>query len=144
MAYGMAMAAPVALIVSALAASAEGADHPTRPIAWSPHRRRAACTTWSGGCGPSASRSSVLGTVVVEQPPGAGTLILVPTQVVKAEPDGYTLLLGSTSSDIIAPGHCRAGSVRPAEGSPADCGDDRGSTSIAVTSLLPVKTLGQS
>ena len=40
--------------------------------------------------------------VVIENRPGAGTLIGA-TEVVKAEPDGYTLLLGSTSSHIIAP-----------------------------------------
>lgn len=45
---------------------------------------------------------SLLGPIVIENRPGAGTLIGA-TEVVKAEPDGYTLLLGSTSSHIIAP-----------------------------------------
>ncbi len=43
-----------------------------------------------------------LGTVVIENKPGAGTLIGA-IEVAKAEPDGYTLLIGSTSSHVIAP-----------------------------------------
>ena len=43
-----------------------------------------------------------LGAVVVENKPGAGTLIGA-REVARADPDGYTLLIGSTSSHIIAP-----------------------------------------
>ena len=43
-----------------------------------------------------------LGAVVIENKPGAGTLIGA-SEVARADPDGYTLLIGSTSSHVIAP-----------------------------------------
>ena len=77
------------------------ADYPSRPI-------RLVAPSPPAGVHDVIGRlwaeriKSVLGTVVVENRPGAGTLIGA-SDVVKAEADGYTLLLGSTSSHIIAP-----------------------------------------
>jgi tripartite-type tricarboxylate transporter receptor subunit TctC len=76
-------------------------DYPTRPI-------RLIAPSPPSGVHDVIGRlwaeriKSLLGIVVVENKPGAGTLIGV-AEVVKAEPDGYTLLLGSTSSHVIAP-----------------------------------------
>ena len=79
---------------------------------------------------------SLLGTIVVENRPGAGTLIGA-SEVVKAEPDGYTLLLGSTSSHIIAPVIAAHAPYDPLKDLATDRGDHRERTSIAVTPSLP-------
>jgi tripartite-type tricarboxylate transporter receptor subunit TctC len=83
---------------------------------------------------------SVLGTVVVENRPGAGTLIGA-SEVVKAAPDGYTLLLGSTSSHIIAPVIAAQAPYDPLQDLQPIAVITASYTSIAVTPSLPVKTL---
>jgi tripartite-type tricarboxylate transporter receptor subunit TctC len=80
-----------------------------------------------------------LGTVVVENRPGAGTIIGA-AEVVKAAPDGYTLLLGSTSSHVVAPvtGNPNFDPMKDLEPIALLTASV---TSIAVTPSLPVKNI---
>lgn len=80
-----------------------------------------------------------LGTVVVDNRPGAGTIIGV-GEAVKAPPDGYTLLLGSTSSHVVAPvtGHPNFDPMTDLEPIALITASV---TSIAVTPSLPVNNL---
>jgi tripartite-type tricarboxylate transporter receptor subunit TctC len=80
-----------------------------------------------------------LGTVIVDNRPGAGTIIGV-AEAVKAAPDGYTLLLGSTSSHVVAPvtGHPNFDPMKDLEPIALITASV---TSIAVTPSLPVNNL---
>ena len=81
-----------------------------------------------------------LGPVVIENRPGAGTLIGA-TEVVKAEPDGYTLLLGSTSSHIIAPVIAPRAPYDPLKDLATIAVISASATSIVVNPALPVQSL---
>ncbi len=82
-----------------------------------------------------------LGTVIVENRPGAGT-ILGAAEVVKAAPDGYTLLLGSTSSHVVMPvtGNPNFDPMKDLEPIALLTASV---TSVAVTPSLPVETLSE-
>ncbi len=90
-----------ALSASALAPLAAQATYPERPI-------RLVVPFAPGGVVDVVGRhwasrmKPLLGTVVVENQGGAGGTIGA-TEVARAQPDGYTLLLGNTSTQIINP-----------------------------------------
>jgi tripartite-type tricarboxylate transporter receptor subunit TctC len=83
---------------------------------------------------------SLLGSIVVENRPGAGTLIGA-NEVVKGEPDGYTLLLGSTSSHIIAPVIAAHAPYDPLKDLATIAIISASATSIAVNPALPARSL---
>ena len=137
-AYGMAIVAPVALIVSALPASPQGAypQRPIRLVAPSPPAGVHDVVGWLW----AEKIKPLLGTVTVENRPGAGTLIGA-SEVVKADPDGYTLLLGSTSSHVIAPVIAAQAPYDPLKDLQPIAVITASVTSIAVTPSLPVQSL---
>jgi tripartite-type tricarboxylate transporter receptor subunit TctC len=126
-------------VVSAPPAASAQADYPNRSI-------RLVAPSPPAGVHDVVGRlwaervKSVLGTVVVENRPGAGTLIGA-NDVVKAEADGYTLLLGSTSSHIIAPVIAAHAPYDPLRDLQPIAVITASYTSIAVTPSLPVATL---
>jgi len=77
--------------------------------------------------------------VVIENRPGAGTIIGA-AEVVKAAPDGYTLLLGSTSSHVVAPVTANP-NFDPMKDLEPIALLTASFTSIAVTPSLPVKNV---
>ncbi len=81
-----------------------------------------------------------LGTVVVENKPGAGTLIGA-TEVAKADPDGYTLLIGSTSSHVIAPVLSAHTTFEPLRDLTTIAIVSSSATAIAVHPSVPARTL---
>jgi tripartite-type tricarboxylate transporter receptor subunit TctC len=137
-ARGLAAIVLVAVVSAPLPASAQ-ADYPNRPI-------RLVAPSPPAGVHDVVGRlwaervKSVLGTIVVENRPGAGTLIGA-SDVVKAEADGYTLLLGSTSSHIIAPVIAAHAPYDPLKDLRPIAVITASYTSIAVTPSLPVRTL---
>ena len=92
-ARGLAAIALVAVVSAPPAASAQ-ADYPSRPIRLVAPSPPAAVHDVVGRLWAEQVKS-VLGTVVVENRPGAGTLIGA-GDVVKAAADGYTLLRPTT------------------------------------------------
>ena len=120
------LAAPV------LAKQAVAADYPTRPIRSSfPMRRAVAPTPWRV-CWRSKVGESVGQTIVVENKGGAGSI--VGTELVaKAEPDGYTLLLGQSGPISINPADLQEPALRSGEGLRADHHDQ----------LLPLRPGGE-
>lgn len=83
-----------------------------------------------------------LGTVVVENKPGAGTLIGA-TEAAKADPDGYTLLIGSTSSHVIAPVLSAQTTFEPLRDLTTIAIVSSSATAIAVHPSVPARTLTQ-
>ena len=84
----------------------------------------------------------LLGAVVIENKPGAGTLIGV-MEVVKAEPDGYTLLLGSTSSHIIMPVIATHATFDPLRDLATIAVISASATSIVVHPSFPTRSLAE-
>jgi tripartite-type tricarboxylate transporter receptor subunit TctC len=81
-----------------------------------------------------------LGQVVVDNRPGAGASIGA-ADVVRAPADGYTLLLGSTSSQIIAPNIAATPLYDPLRDMAPIALLTASATAVAVTPALPVRTL---
>ena len=81
-----------------------------------------------------------LGTVVVENIGGAGGAVGA-AAVARAEPDGYMLLLGNSSTQILAPATMRKAPYDPAKDFVAVSILCQSATSIVVNPSLPVKTL---
>lgn len=90
-----------AAALAALPRSVQSADYPTRPI-------RLVLPYGAGGAGDQIGRpwvdkmSSLLGPTVVEYIGGAGGAIGA-ASVARDEPDGYSLLLGNGSTQVIIP-----------------------------------------
>lgn len=96
------LACGVAMTLSAPQAMAQSASYPDRPI-------RLVVPFAAGGATDVLGRLLAVGlgeklgqSVVVENKPGAGTIVGA-TQVAKAAPDGYTLLLASNSTLTLNP-----------------------------------------
>ena len=126
------------LPVATTTADAQG-DYPNRPI-------RLVAPSPPAGVHDVIGRlwadriKSLLGSVVIENRPGAGTLIGA-NEVVKAEPDGYTLLLGSTSSHIIAPVIAAHAPYDPLKDLATIAVISSSATSIVVNPSLPIFSL---
>ena len=126
---------------AALAPGEAFAQYPTRPI-------RVVVPFPPGGVVDTVGRmwvqrvSPSLGAMVVDNRPGAGGVIGA-GEVVRAQPDGHTLLIGNTSTQVLNP----AIMTRP----PYDPGKDFATvdiiaisaTSIIVLPSLPVRSLGE-
>ena len=84
----------------------------------------------------------LLGTVVIENQGGGGGTIGA-ASVSRAKPDGYTLLFGDTSSQIIAPFLMLNPPYDPAKNFEAVCMIATSSTAIVVHSSVPAKTLAE-
>ena len=83
-----------------------------------------------------------LGTVVVENQGGGGGTIGA-AAVSRAKPDGYTLLFGDTSSQVIAPYLMLNPPYDPAKNFAAACMVATSSTAVVVHPSVPVKTLAE-
>ena len=83
-----------------------------------------------------------LGTVVVENQGGGGGTIGAGA-VSRAKPDGYTLLFGDTSSQVIAPYLMLTPPYDPAKNFAAACMVATSSTAIVVHPSVPAKTLAE-
>ena len=83
-----------------------------------------------------------LGTVVIENQGGGGGMIGAAT-VARAQPDGYTLLFGDTSSQIIAPSLVASPSYDPAKDFTAISIVATSSTAIVVHPSVPAKTFAE-
>lgn len=138
--FAVALAWTAALALAPFFALAQS-DYPSRPIrVVVPFPPGGVVDTigrlWAQKVGPS------LGTIVVDNRGGAGGIIGA-GEVARSQPDGYTLLLGNTSTQIINPAVMR----RP----PYDPGKDFetidiiaiSATSIIVHPSLPVNNLKQ-
>jgi tripartite-type tricarboxylate transporter receptor subunit TctC len=92
----------IALATLAFAATASAADYPARPIRLVvPYAAGGTIDLMARMLGPKLH--AALGQpVVVENRPGAGTMIGADA-VARAEPDGYTLFLGSNAAFTISP-----------------------------------------
>jgi tripartite-type tricarboxylate transporter receptor subunit TctC len=136
------LTARVSLALLALAALTPGAaaqDYPNRPI-------RLIVPFAPGGVNDVIARlwaekvKPHLGTVVVENRGGAGGMIGT-AEVAKADPDGYTILLGSTTTQIINPAVATKVTYDPLNDFAAVAITASTATSIAVHPSLPVKSL---
>lgn len=95
------LALPGAAVLAAIPRSGQAADYPSRPI-------RLVLPYGAGGAGDQIGRpwvdkmSSLLGPTFVEYIGGAGGA-LGAAAVAREEPDGYSLLLGNGSTQVIIP-----------------------------------------
>jgi tripartite-type tricarboxylate transporter receptor subunit TctC len=134
--FAVTAAAILSLVTST--ANAQG-DYPNRPI-------RLVAPSPPAGVHDVIARlwadriKSLLGPIVIENKPGAGTLIGA-TEVVKAEPDGYTILLGSTSSHIIVPVIAAHSSFDPLKDLATIAIISASATSIVVNPAVPARSL---
>ena len=83
-----------------------------------------------------------LGTVIVENQGGGGGTIGA-AAVSRAKPDGYTLLFGDTSSQIIAPYFDAQSALRSGKNFAAVCMVATSSTAIVVHPSVPATTLAE-
>jgi tripartite-type tricarboxylate transporter receptor subunit TctC len=136
MAFAMVVTAALALGAAPASAQSDYPNRPIRLIAPSPPAgvHDVIGRLWGERIKP------LLGPVVVDNRPGAGTLIGA-AEAVKSEPDGYTLLLGSTSSHIIAPVIAAHSTFVPLKDLATIAIISASATSIAVTPSLPVHSL---
>ena len=131
----------ISFTAAALAPSGAFAQYPTRPI-------RVVIPFPPGGVVDTVARmwiqrvSPSLGTMVADNRPGAGGIIGA-GEVARAQPDGYTLLIGNTSTQVLNP----AVMARP----PYDAARDFvtvdiiaiSATSIIIHPSLPVRSLAE-
>jgi tripartite-type tricarboxylate transporter receptor subunit TctC len=89
---------------------------------------------WADRVGPS------LGTVVIDNRGGAGGVIGA-TEVARAKPDGYTILMGNTSTQVLNPAAMRSPPYDPAKDFIAIDMIALSATSIVVHPSLPTRTL---
>ena len=131
----------IAVAILSLATSTANAqsDYPNRPIRLIAPSPPAGVHDLIGRLWADRIKS-LLGPIVIENRPGAGTLIGA-TEVVKAEPDGYTLLLGSTSSHIIAPVIAARAPYDPLKDLATIAVISASATSIVVNPTLSVRSL---
>jgi len=117
------------------------ADNPNRPI-------RLIVPFAPGGVGDVTARlwaekvRALLGTVVIENQAGASGSIGA-SEVARATPDGYTLLLGNTSTQILNPGLMPRPPYDPIKDFAAISIIARSPIAIAVNPAVPVKTLAE-
>ena len=83
-----------------------------------------------------------LGTIVVDNRPGAGGLIAT-TEAAHAKPDGYTLLIGSTTTQVLITPALAKPPYDPFRDFVTIAAFATSSTSIVVTPSLPVTTLAE-
>jgi len=130
--------AVASLTAAALAPSGAYAQYPTRPI-------RVVVPFPPGGVVDTVGRmwvqrvSPSIGTMVADNRPGAGGVIGA-GEVARAQPDGYTLLIGNTSTQVLNP----AVMTRPPYGAKDFATIDIiaiSATSIIVHPSLPVRSL---
>ena len=130
--------AVASLTAAALAPSGAFAQYPTRPI-------RVVIPFPPGGVVDTVGRmwvqrvSPSIGTMVADNRPGAGGVIGA-GEVARAQPDGYTLLIGNTSTQVLNP----AVMTRPPYGAKDFATIDIiaiSATSIIVHPSLPVRSL---
>ncbi len=129
-----------------MAASAAGAAAPRSVFAQKAYPIRLIAPSPPGGVHYVVGRvwaahvEPLLGTVVVENHPGAGALIGA-NDVAKSKPDGYTLLLGSTSSQIISPAVAPSSPYNPLKDFATVTVLTTSATSIVVNPSVPAKSL---
>lgn len=84
----------------------------------------------------------LIGTIVVENIGGAGGTIGA-TDVARAPPDGYTLLLGNTSTQVISPITAKRVAYNPEKDFTAVSIIAISATCIVVNAAVPAKTFGE-
>jgi tripartite-type tricarboxylate transporter receptor subunit TctC len=129
----------IAGFASALAPAFAQDKYPTRPIRLViPFPPGGIMDTigrqWADRVGPS------LGTIVVENRGGAGGVIGA-TEVARAKPDGYTILMGNTSTQVLNPAAMKSPPYDPAKDFMAIDMIALSATSIVVHPSLPARTL---
>jgi tripartite-type tricarboxylate transporter receptor subunit TctC len=131
-----------ALAANGLASAASAqTDYPNRPI-------KLIVPFAPGGVGDVTARlwaekvRSLLGTVVVENQGGASGSIGA-SEVARAAPDGYTLLLGNTSTQILNPSLMPRPPYDPAKDFTVISIIGKSPIAIAINPSLPVKTLAE-
>ena len=82
----------------------------------------------------------ILGTIVIDNRGGGGGLIGA-NDVAHSQPDGYSILLGSTSTHVLVPPAMANPPYDPVKDFSAVCVFSFSSTSIVVNPTVPVKTL---
>jgi len=138
--FAVALAWTAALVLAPFAVLAQS-DYPSRPIrVVVPFPPGGVVDTigrlWAQKVGPS------LGTIVVDNRGGAGGIIGA-GEVARSQPDGYTLLVGNTSTQIINPSVMRRPPYNPAKDFVTIDIIAISATSIIVHPSLPVRNLKQ-
>lgn len=132
--------AAAAFTAAALAPSGAFAQYPTRPI-------RVVVPFPPGGVVDTVGRmwvqrvSPSIGTMVVDNRPGAGGVIGA-GEVARAQPDGYTLLVGNTSTQVLNPAVMMRPPYDPKDFATVDI-IAISATSIIVHPSLPVRSLSE-
>jgi tripartite-type tricarboxylate transporter receptor subunit TctC len=128
--------------VALQSAQANAQDHyPSRPI-------RLFVPAVAGGVHDVIGRvwaervKSLLGTIIIDNRGGGGGLIAA-TEVARAQPDGYSLLMGSTTTNVLITPLLANPPYDPAKDFAAVSVLAYSSTSIVIHHALPASTLGE-